>query len=377
MTDENNNDEGVQSAVPPKRERAPKPVRVTSLEDLGAALSRNAMEADYGIEPKISKKKKAYAYASPSVRARKSRKVTIQQLAEQPVPPAIGTGEPTDVLELSEEEAAEAGAKGVICLGNSSYSVDSKGAVQVIKGHVWSHGKRELDYEDGVLRTIVTIDGIPIVEGTNIIFGDADTGKSALLKYIAQKAGSKPIRAGEPYPGYLRSTSELAAAMLNSEDSVLCVDSFKNVVIRLPGNATIGGLSKEFYATLSDLSSYFAERGQALVTVVNVGSSREDVIAESLQNIRSSATGFWHMHADGSVEWLIRVAEGQKRRAGRATIKWKGDGVIEKLELTRGANVPVVEERPFRSELTMGEFRQSGALSESLNRVLQRSRRNG
>lgn len=278
-----------------------------------------------------------------------------------------------DVSEIDpvELETGEAPHAGIMAFGTTSYVLHADGTVETIRDRVWSHGSRETSFTIGLLGDIATLDGIPIVKGVNAIYGKANTGKTPVLNYVRRALKGADIKAGEPYPGYLRSTADLAGAMLGATESVICVDSLKNVTGRLSGNATSGGLSKEFFATLSDMSSFFAERGQAVFIVVNVSSQREDVINESIQALESNTVALWHMTEDGRIEWLVRSDVGKKRRTGVNTVSWEGDGVVKSL----GSGAKVVDLDPLgRSHWVDGDIPVvDTALNRSLARVLRTS----
>lgn len=221
---------------------------------------------------------------------------------------------------------------GIMSIGTTAYRLNADKSVDVWRGErLWDHGTRKTDFELGVLKDVANVDGIPITTGLTVIFGVANRGKTPLLRYIQKNTNADIIYFGEPFPGYLRTTTELAARMLESENPCICVDSMKQITSRVAGNATSGGLSKEFFATLSDMSSFFAERGQAVIVVVNVSSQRDEVLAESMQSLDSNGVGLIRIESPGHLVWLVRSSMGQQRRQGSSRIKWAGDGVIERL----------------------------------------------
>lgn len=228
--------------------------------------------------------------------------------------------------------APTADSLGTIAIGNDSYEVRADGTVTVIpRQRVYAH----IEGLEPVLHQpdIATIDGIPITAGVNVILGVANVGKSPLLRYIAGKQGVRLIEAQEPFAGSIRGTDQLAAAILQAHESpIICVDSFKNVVRRMTGGGTmISGISGELLPWLSDMSSYFAERGQAIVTALNFSVARKEVIDEMISGLSSNVSALWVMDKSG-IKWSVRGQAGKMRRSGDAKPVWIGDGEIGRLD---------------------------------------------
>lgn len=263
--------------------------------------------------------------------------------------------------------------KGTIALGTTSYALMGDGSVETIAhARVWSHGDRPTTFEVGQIGDVATIDGIPAAHGINVIYGLADTGKTPILEYVANTLKATLIRAGEPFPGYLRSTAELAGAMIGAVTPAICIDSLKNVTGRLSGNATRGGLSREFFASLSDLSSFFAERQQAVFIVVNISSQQKEVVDETVQALESNSIGLWHVTSSGKIEWLVRTHAGRRRRKGTNHVTWAGDGVVRSLRSqndTGSANP--VNPQGERVVWVKGSVAVESPLNRSLERVLR------
>lgn len=231
----------------------------------------------------------------------------------------------TDVI----ESAPDTASLGCIAIGNDSYNVLANGSHEHVRGRVYQHqAGRKLFNE---LFDVGTVSGIPLPAGLTTLIGPANVGKSPILKFIARELDGELIRVGEPLPGYGRDTFTIADRLLRSEKNVMCVDSFKNVISRLGGSATTSGISRELYPWLSDVSSYFAERGQSVVTVINVSSNDARVIDNVVEALRSNTTAIWEIESD-SIKWQARAGEGMKRRVGTSSIIWGSDGVIDRLD---------------------------------------------
>lgn len=251
----------------------------------------------------------------------------------------------TNSADVEERVVGDKSVVGAMAIGNDSYRLYTNGAIDVEKGkRIYEHNPSLVKtYEE--LQEVCRIDGIPLFTGLTVIFGGANEGKSPILRHIANRSqgtsvNCRAIRYGEPFPGYVRDTASLAAAILELPSGsagvrVVTIDSLKNVVGRLGGSATSGGLSRELFPWLSDVSSFLAEIGVALVTVLNVSSARKLVVDEVVEGLHSNTVATWYV-SDGQVTWQCRLGEGRKRAQGVATVIWGGDGQIDRLHPVSG-----------------------------------------
>lgn len=237
-----------------------------------------------------------------------------------------------------ESPAPSTGEIGAFAIGNDSYRFYDDGRTEFLRG------RRVYTMPPAIstraeLEDTVTVSGIPIPTGLTVIFGGADEGKSPLLRFIGREAAkivpTASIRFGEPFPDYLRDTESLARAIVSAiawgdMPRVITVDSFKNIVGRIGGNATKGGMSRELFPWFSDMSSFLAEAGVSMVTVLNISSAQRAVIDEAVEGLSSNCTATWQLES-GRIEWQARVGEGKRRRSGSAVITWGGDGLIDRL----------------------------------------------
>lgn len=253
----------------------------------------------------------------------------------------------TDVLaeDSAAVEAVEPSVDrvGAFAIGNDSYQIMSDGSCTFLRGRR-VYAMPLAVSPRASLEVIAEINGIPIPSGLTVIFGGADEGKTPILRHVgrvaAEQVSTTNIRYGEPLPGYLRDTESLASAIIQAVASgdaprLITVDSFKNIVGRLGGNATKGGLSRELFPWFSDVSSYLAEAGVAMVTVLNVSSAQRAVIDEVIEGLASNCTSTWQVE-NGHINWQARVGEGRRRRTGSSVITWGGDGLIDRLHSISG-----------------------------------------
>lgn len=270
-----------------------------------------------------------------------------------------------------------------IMIGRTSYVrvLDSADGVKPVAGLCYDERLIPSIDPSAPLVDIASVAGIPIPPGVTVIFGPANSAKTPLLHYImehSQRAGTpvarELIRWGEPLPGYARAPRTLAARLLTSEAAIICLDSIKNLVGRLPGAAMSAGVSRELFPMLSDWSSYFAERGQALVTVLNISVDKAAVTEATIEGLRSNTTAIWAVNGDGSIDWQARRGSGLRRRNGSAMIEWLGEGKIKSLvsREARGATAGFGSE--MVSAVDVGHI-SADTFSTALRRV-QRSNSN-
>lgn len=258
-----------------------------------------------------------------------------------------------------------------IALGNVSYGLMANGSVIEMPGkRVYAHPEGfEIQKE---LKLVAVVDGIPLVAGVNVIFGGADASKSPVLRHIAAHTPSTMIRFGEPLPGYVRETDALAKALLSSTTPVICLDSIKNLVGRLAGNAMTSGVSREVFAMLSDWSSFFAERGQAVVTIINVSTDDEKALNMTVEALRTNTNATWRSARNGMIEWQHRTGEGRIRNSGTVQIVWQGDGVVRAL---RAIGASPEDKRATRKATpvttTVGSLDTTSTLHRALARVIR------
>lgn len=275
---------------------------------------------------------------------------------------------------------------GAFAVGNDSYRVYGDGSAEFLRGRrVYTMPTSVTPRTD--LTVVAHVCGIPIPAGLTIIFGGADEGKTPVLRFVGRAAAelvpTVDIRYGEPLPGYLRDTESLARAIIGAVAGgdgprLITVDSFKNIVGRLGGNATKGGLSRELFPWFSDVSSYLAEAGVAMVTVLNVSSAQKAVIDEVIEGLTSNCTSTWRMEG-GQIEWQARVGEGRRRNTGSAVVTWGGDGIVDRLHPTGGDYAsqhdvwaPVTGERSHRdlNVIRVGEIDPS-EVNRSVARIMR------
>lgn len=236
-----------------------------------------------------------------------------------------------------------------IVIGNNSYVLDEKGEIQVSARESGpefykpnSLHRAVVDYSsddqaaNAARSTPLTVngvvDGLALPAGIIVIMGGGSTGKTPLLHYLLKKTRGLAIRYGEPLPGFIRTEKELALTMLTADNTVIGVDSFKNVMGRLGGASTARGISREIFATLSDLGSIYASYDRSLLTPFNISSDRSDAIAEIYEAVRSNATMVISAtESPGQFVYLARTGDGLKRRTGSIRLEWQDDGVVAQL----------------------------------------------
>lgn len=136
---------------------------------------------------------------------------------------------------------------------------------------------------------------IVIYPGLTLIVGLARTGKTTLLSALSQvEGGENPVVSfGEPDP---ESCHAAVAAYLGldiliaSGKKVIFLDSLKGMAT-IRGAAAEKGVSREFFAYLSELSSQFARAGIALVATYNPSVLTADAFNASLTVLEGHCRG--------------------------------------------------------------------------------------
>lgn len=225
----------------------------------------------------------------------------------------------------------------------------------------------------GELLTNGNLDGIPVPAGVVSIFGGANSGKSPLASYIANKLGGKMVRYGEPLPGYFRDVSQAVHAILSADEQVVVLDSTKNLVGRIDGGLMASGVSREFFAMLSDWSSYFAELGQTVIVVVNATVKDASLVQMVVEGLYSNTTGIIHA-ADSTLTWAMRAGSGKQRSEGTSKIIWAGDGKIQRLQMFgTPKNGAIRESARVIPDADSGVTDVTSAFNRAMSRLVRRA----
>lgn len=171
----------------------------------------------------------------------------------------------------------------------------------------------------GCVPCVAEVDGVRYGAGLTIVAGRGDVGKTPFVHaYGSLLAGGNDyavIRFGEPLSGYTTDfdsfVSDLAEAMITH--SVIVIDSLKDVIASVGGNATTGGLSRGAFQLLSDLGSIAATRGCALVASINPTSNDDRIIELVNEAARSNATSLVVNKSDSVWDVVTRTGEGLLR----------------------------------------------------------------
>lgn len=198
--------------------------------------------------------------------------------------------------------------------------------------------QRELVYGERVpanpYRVVGVVDGFEVPHGGLTIFGGSDSAKSPLVAYFTEKLGGEIFEMGEPTGGSSWSELPIVDDILRCEKVAVGVDSVKNFIARLGGNAMSSGISREAYNALSEWSSAFAEKDRTIITSLNISTDKESTVTETTEAVRSS--GMCYLLAIANNEYIFETRCGRRmpRASGRLKIEWEGPGVIRRLHVT-------------------------------------------
>lgn len=200
--------------------------------------------------------------------------------------------------------------------------------------------RRQRDFVYGVrapanpYQIVGTVDGFEVPHGGLTIFGGSDSAKSPLVAYFTETLNGEIFEMGEPTGGSSWSEISVIDDILRCENSVIGIDSVKNFIARLGGNAMSSGISREAYNSLSEWSSAFAEKDRTIITSLNISTDKESTVTETTEAVRSS--GMCYLLSTGANEYIFETRCGRRmpRASGRVRIEWAGPGVIKKLHVT-------------------------------------------
>lgn len=148
----------------------------------------------------------------------------------------------------------------------------------------------------GCVPCVAEVNGARYGAGLAVIAGRGDVGKTPFVHafgdYLAGDEKYATVRFGEPLSGYDSNfesfVRDIAEAMLKYR--VIVLDSLKDVIASIGGNATTGGFSRGAFQLLSDLGSMATTRGCIIIAAVNP-TSNDDKLVELLNEVsRSNAT---------------------------------------------------------------------------------------
>lgn len=182
----------------------------------------------------------------------------------------------------------------------------------------WSHDVVD-GFTPGCVPCVAMVDGNRYGAGLTIVAGRGDVGKTPFVHafgaMLAGDADYAAIRFGEPLSGYTTDfdafVADLAEAMMLYP--VIVIDSLKDVIASVGGNATTGGLSRGAFQLLSDLGSIASTRGCVLIASINPTSNDPKIIELINEAARSNATSLVVSKSDGVWDVITRTGEGLQR----------------------------------------------------------------
>lgn len=274
-----------------------------------------------------------------------------------------------------------------VAVGNISYSMMSNtnsalSMLVVEKRRIYGptdYKAKSDSVADRTLAVTTTVDGIPLPVGVVVIFGGTNSAKSPLASYLVKRGQGKLLRYGEPLPGYSRDLKELIYRVFTAEERLIAIDSMKNLVGRIDGGLMKTGLSREFFAMMSDWSSYFSELGQTILVIVNanVDPRQPELVNTVIEGLWSNTNGV--IHSEGGVlKWTMRVGDAMPRAEGQAKIVWSSnrhEGIVRLAQFGEARQVGGFQSRQegnAKDVTPIGENESPIDTVSSLNRGVAR-----
>lgn len=187
--------------------------------------------------------------------------------------------------------------------------------------------------EDGSLPVSKVVHGFSIPSSVILVTGKGNVGKTPFAHGLADLIagddadGFGLLRYGEPFVGYLK-TEEQAGNDLARYMAVhrsIVIDSVKDLLTDMSGQAMESGLARRSVSMLSRLAMVASEIGCSVIIPVNPSSSK-DTIGDLIAEIARSNVGMAAINSSGTWKLISREGEGRLRVEGQASITYK-DGV--------------------------------------------------
>lgn len=214
-------------------------------------------------------------------------------------------------------------------------AVNQKQKNVFLKHRGWADVLRD-SVTKGCVPCVAEVDNVRYGAGLAVIAGRGDVGKTPFVHafgdHLAGDSGYAVVRFGEPLSGYDSNfesfVRDIAEAMLKHK--IIVIDSLKDVIASIGGNATTGGFSRGAFQLLSDLGSMATTRGCMVMASVNP-TSNDDKLVDLLNEVsRSNATTL--VVADPALnQWnvITRTGEGLQRVNNVLTSRYTDDLVME------------------------------------------------
>lgn len=192
---------------------------------------------------------------------------------------------------------------------------------------------RGLIYAAGALPVTKVVNGMPIPASVILVTGRGNVGKTPFAHALASivcegdQDGFGLLRYGEPFAGYLKTERQAGheLAYLVATHRAVVIDSIKDLLTDMSGQAMESGLARRSISMLSRMAMVASEIGCSIVIPLNPSSSKE-TIGDLIAEIARSNVGMAAINGSGKWQLISREGEGRLRIEGNADLSFK-DGL--------------------------------------------------
>lgn len=214
--------------------------------------------------------------------------------------------------------------------------------------------------EPGELPIARSANGLDYPTGVILVTGSGNSGKTpfsyALAEEVCQgdEAGFGLLRYGEPFAGYLKTELEAGheLAHLMANHRAVIIDSVKDLLTDMSGQATESGIARRAISMMSRLSMLATEIGCCVIVPINP-SSVKTTVKDLMNEIARSNVAMAAINEGDRWALLSRTGEGRMRTEAAATLKFKenvpcitfrggSDGAAEVQNIVSAFDVAVV-----------------------------------
>lgn len=187
--------------------------------------------------------------------------------------------------------------------------------------------------EPGELPIARSLDGLDCPSGVVLVTGSGNSGKTPFAYALAEAvcaedpAGFGLLRYGEPFAGYLKTEAEagIELASLMAGHRAVVVDSVKDLLTDMSGQATESGIARRAISMMSRLSMLASEIGCCVIVPINP-SSVKTTVKDLINEVARSNVAMAAINDGEKWAMLSRTGEGRVRVEAAASLKFR-DGV--------------------------------------------------
>lgn len=239
------------------------------------------------------------------------------------------------LLEIATETSSKDGFHGVFAVpfGEKNYPFPPTGDVAKYPC-VFPEVKKTLIEagvfpEPGELPVARHLDGLDCPAGVVLVTGSGNSGKTPFAYALADAVckddpqGFGLLRYGEPFAGYLKTEQEAGSelAMLMAGHRAVVVDSVKDLLTDMSGQATESGIARKAISMMSRLSMLASEIGCCVIVPINP-SSVKTTVKDLMNEVARSNVAMAAINDNDKWAMLSRTGEGRMRVEAAASLKF-------------------------------------------------------